>query len=82
MENNKHVLNQFKGQVLKKYGYHVDQNHPEDTKYEVAKELGIPLKKGYNGQIEAKSAGEIGGKIGGKMVRELVKMAEEKLKNR
>ncbi|MFA9559825.1 small, acid-soluble spore protein, alpha/beta type [Evansella sp. AB-rgal1] len=55
---------------------------PENAKYEVAKEQGIPLKKGYNGEIRAKDAGKIGGSIGGNMVREMVKMAEQQLNKR
>ena len=54
---------------------------PEDAALEVAKELGIPLKDGYNGQLTSAEAGKVGGKIGGSMVKELVKMAQEKLKN-
>ncbi|MDG5788952.1 alpha/beta-type small acid-soluble spore protein [Evansella sp. AB-P1] len=52
---------------------------PNTTKYEVAKEQGISLENGYNGNIKAKDAGKIGGSIGGNMVRELVKMGEEQL---
>lgn len=53
---------------------------PENTAVEVAKELGIPLKDGYNGQLTSFQAGKVGGKIGGSMVKELVKMAQENLK--
>lgn len=35
----------------------------ENMKYEVAQELGVPLKEGYNGDLTAKQAGQIGGKI-------------------
>ena len=54
-------------------------NNPEDAKFEVAKELGIPLKEGYNGQLTSAEAGKVGGRIGGSMVKELVKMAQQKL---
>ncbi len=54
----------------------------EEAKYEVAREQGIPLNRGYNGNIKAKDAGRIGGGIGGGMVREMVKKAEEQLKKR
>ena len=47
---------------------------------EVAKELGIPLKEGYNGKLTSEEAGKVGGRIGGSMVKELVKMAQENLK--
>ena len=55
-------------------------NNPEDAKVEVANELGIPLKNGYNGDLTAAQVGKIGGKIGGNMVKELVKIAQESLK--
>ena len=32
------------------------------TKYEVASEIGVDLKKGYNGDLTTKQAGYIGGK--------------------
>jgi small acid-soluble spore protein D (minor alpha/beta-type SASP) len=54
---------------------------PEDAKFEAAEEVGVPLKKGYNGQLTAGQAGKIGGKLGGDMVKELVRMAQENLKN-
>ena len=72
------ALDQWQTAVMKKDGFEVDQ--PSDVKYEVAKELGIPLKKGYNGHLEAKDAGKIGGKIGGNMVKEMVRLAQENLK--
>ncbi|WP_079527206.1 alpha/beta-type small acid-soluble spore protein [Solibacillus isronensis] len=55
-------------------------SNPEVTALEVAKELGIPLKEGYNGQLTSFEAGKVGGKIGGSMVKELIKMAQESLK--
>lgn len=52
-------------------------------KFEVAQELGIPLNKGYNGDIRARDAGRIGGKIGGKiggqMVRRMIQIAEQQI---
>ena len=45
-------------------------------KYEVASEVGVNLKQGYNGDISAKDAG----KIGGQMVRKLIKQAESQMK--
>ncbi|ARI76639.1 alpha/beta-type small acid-soluble spore protein [Halobacillus mangrovi] len=55
---------------------------PEDAKYEVAKEMGIPLKKGYNGQLTTKEAGTIGGHMGGQMVKELIKRAQQELEQK
>ncbi|PLS18015.1 alpha/beta hydrolase [Bacillus sp. M6-12] len=53
--------------------------NPEDAKFEAAAEVGVPLQKGYNGQLTPKQAGKVGGRLGGDMVRELVKMAQENL---
>ncbi|WP_400164048.1 alpha/beta-type small acid-soluble spore protein [Brevibacillus sp. TJ4] len=53
---------------------------PSQAKYEVAKELHVPLKHGYNGQLPAHDAGRIGGQLGGKMVKELVRMGMESLR--
>ncbi|WP_299089412.1 alpha/beta-type small acid-soluble spore protein [uncultured Metabacillus sp.] len=54
---------------------------PEDAKFEVAKEVGVPLQDGYNGGLTSREAGKIGGNLGGNVVREMVKMAEQQLKN-
>lgn len=35
----------------------------DSMKYEVAREVGVPLKQGYNGDITAREAGKIGGTI-------------------
>jgi len=53
---------------------------PEDAALEVAKELGIPLKEGYNGKLTSEEAGKVGGRIGGNMVKELIRMAKENIK--
>ena len=45
-------------------------------KYEVASEVGVNLKDGYNGDISARDAG----KIGGQMVKKLIKQAERNMK--
>jgi len=55
-------------------------NNPENAALEVAKELGIPLKDGYNGKLTSEEAGKVGGRIGGSMVKELVKLAQENMK--
>ncbi|GGE20401.1 small acid-soluble spore protein [Marinithermofilum abyssi] len=55
---------------------------PEEMKVEMARQLGVPLKPGYNGDIRAEEAGKLGGPIGGQMVKELIKMAEEELVRR
>ena len=44
-------------------------------KQEVASELGINLKKGYNGDISSKDAGH----IGGNMVKKMIESQERKM---
>ena len=44
-------------------------------KYEVASEVGVNLKDGYNGDISSRDAG----KIGGNMVRKLIQKAENQM---
>ena len=72
-------LDQLKSRVMKAKGYHVNTADPDAVKYEVAKEQGIPLSDGYNGQLTSEQAGKIGGPIGGNMVKEMVKMAQEQM---
>ncbi|MBP1914573.1 alpha/beta-type small acid-soluble spore protein [Lederbergia galactosidilytica] len=73
-------LNQLKTNVMKAKGYQIDQAHPDNIKYEIAREQNIPLKEGYNGQLTSEQAGKIGGTIGGNMVKEMIKMAQQQLK--
>lgn len=72
-------MKSFKAEVMKKEGYAVDAERPDDVKYEVAKEIGVPLSTGHNGELTTEEAGHIGGKIGGSMVKELIRIAQEKL---
>jgi len=51
----------------------------DQFKYEIANELGIGLRDGYNGDITARDAGRIGGRIGGNMVKVMIRMAEQSL---
>ncbi|GLB59830.1 alpha/beta-type small acid-soluble spore protein [Cytobacillus sp. NCCP-133] len=74
------ALDQLKSRVMAKQGYQADSQNPDSVKYEVAEEVGVPLKHGYNGRLTSKQAGNIGGKIGGSMVKELVRMAQERMK--
>ena len=64
---------------MRNQGYHVNPERPDLVKYEVARTLGVPLQQGYNGQLSSEDAGRIGGPIGGAMVKELVRMAQQKL---
>ena len=45
-------------------------------KEEVASELGVPLKEGYNGDLTSAQAGS----IGGEMVKKMIKSYEESMK--
>ncbi len=45
-------------------------------KYEVASEVGVNLKQGYNGDLSSRDAG----RIGGQMVRKLIQQAENQMK--
>ena len=47
----------------------------EQFKYEVASEIGVPLKKGYNGDLTSAQNGY----VGGYMTKKLVEMAEQQL---
>lgn len=51
-------------------------------KHEVAKDLGIPLDKGYNGDLTTKEVGKIGGKIGGEKVKKMIQAAEDQMAQR
>lgn len=47
-------------------------------KMEVASELGVPLKDGYNGDLTSRQAGS----IGGEMVRKMIKKQEEQMSSK
>ena len=49
----------------------------DNMKYEIAGELGINLKKGYNGDLPSRQAGY----IGGYMVKRLIEQAEKNMSN-
>lgn len=46
-------------------------------KYEVANEIGVNLKQGYNGDLTSKQAGS----VGGAMVKKLIMQAENQMSN-
>ena len=46
-------------------------------KYEVASEIGVPLKDGYNGDLTSAQAGS----IGGEMVKKMIMKQEEQMSN-
>lgn len=78
----KDALQQLKGKVMAEAGYQVDPNAPDQVKYEVAKDLNIPLKAKNNGELRSEQAGQIGGQIGGRMVKELIRTAQQNLLNK
>ena len=45
-------------------------------KYEVANEVGVNLKQGYNGDLSSKDAG----RIGGNMVKKMIQQVESQMK--
>ena len=47
-------------------------------KHEVASEVGVTLKDGYNGNISARDAG----RIGGNMVKKMIQQVENNMINR
>ena len=51
-------------------------NALDKFKYEVASEVGVNLKEGYNGDLTSREAGS----IGGEMVRRMIKKQEEQMK--
>lgn len=51
------------------------QDALDKMKFEIANEIGVPLKHGYNGDISARDAG----RVGGAMVKRLIEMAERQL---
>mgnify|MGYP000657231385 CR=1 FL=1 len=51
------------------------QDAIDRMKFEIARELGVDLKPGYNGDITARDAG----RVGGEMVRRLIAIAEKQL---
>jgi catalase (peroxidase I) len=72
-------MQRFKAEVMRNEGYAVNPSRPDDVKFEVARQLGIPLQQGYNGELSTEDAGTIGGKIGGSMVREMIRLAQQRL---
>ena len=47
-------------------------------KFEVANEIGVPLKQGYNGDLTSRENGS----VGGGMVRQMIRRQEEEMANR
>lgn len=47
----------------------------EQFKFEVAQELGIPLKRGYNGDLTSRQNGS----VGGYMVKKMIEAQEKQM---
>lgn len=47
-------------------------------KMEIANEIGVNLKQGYNGDLTSRETGS----VGGEMVRQMIKRQEEQMKGR
>jgi len=85
------ALNQLKFEVAQDLGLNVSspqdlQQRIDQRKYEIAAEIGVPLERGYNGEITSRQAGKVGGRLGGhlggQMVRRMIAQAEQTLANR
>ena len=50
--------------------YNESKSAMENMKYEVARELGVNLTKGYNGNLSSKDASHIGGQMVRRMVED------------
>lgn len=50
----------------------------EQFKFEVANEIGVPLKKGYNGDLTSAQNGYVGGYMAKKMIEKQEQMMAEK----
>ena len=50
----------------------------EQFKFEVANEIGVPLKKGYNGDLTSAQNGYVGGYLVKKMIEKQEQMMAEK----
>lgn len=50
----------------------------EKFKYEVASEVGVNLKDGYNGDLSSRDAG----RIGGNMVKKMIQQVENGMANK
>jgi hypothetical protein len=47
----------------------------DNMKYEVANQLGVNLKQGYNGDLTSREAGY----VGGYMVKQMIQQAEQQM---
>jgi hypothetical protein len=67
-----------KAQEVKQMNNEIKKNAKsglDKMKYEVAREIGVDLKEGYNGDLTSKQAGS----VGGYMVKKLIEKGEQSL---
>ena len=55
------------------------KNALNNMKYEIANELGVNLKQGYNGDLTSREAGSIGGQMVKKMIYDYQQRASGKV---
>lgn len=53
-----------------KEAYSNAKNAMDNMKYEIANEIGVNLKKGYNGDLTSREAGYVGGYMVKKMIED------------
>ncbi len=77
MYNNNQNQNQNQAQNQNSNKLEVPESRAalDNMKYEIAGELGINLKQGYNGDLPSRQAGS----IGGYMVKRLIEQAERQM---
>lgn len=82
------ALQQLKLEVANELGVSVAneaqlQQVLDRAKFEVAAEIGVPLREGYNGDLPSRQAGAVGGRLGGhlggQMVKRMIALAESQL---
>ena len=61
-----------------KNAYPQSKQAMDQFKYEVANEIGVPLKQGYNGDLTSAQNGY----VGGYMVKKMIERAEQDMSNK
>ena len=71
-QNNRRLKREVKTMSNSKSSINVPESKSamDNMKFEVARELGVNLTKGYNGNLSSKDAGHIGGNMVRKMVED------------
>lgn len=85
------ALNQLKFEVAQDIGWNPAsltdlQQKIDRSKFEIAREINVPLQQGYNGDLTSRQTGAIGGRLGGRlggqMVKRMIEQAEQALRSR